>query len=465
MSGVKGGTRPLVVIDVVGLTPTFLEAGWTPHISELAREGFWASIDGVFPALTCSAQSTYLTGTNPNSHGIVGNGWFFRDLSEIWLWRQSNHLVQGEKIWEALRRLDPDSRTASLFWWYNMASSVDWAVTPRPVYHADGRKDPDIYTVPAELGEHLQGELGTFPLFNFWGPAAGRSSTEWIVESSIRVIREKQPELCLVYLPHLDYDLQRFGPRGATVEGEVRFVDQEVGRLIGAARERGAEVVCLSEYGIEEVAGPVHINRHLREAGFLSVTTNAAGELLDPGQSRAFAVADHQIAHVYVSRQSDRQAVRECLQSLDGVETVLDQEGQRAYGVDHERCGEFLAVSRKDRWFSYYYWIDEALAPDFARTVEIHRKPGYDPVELFLDPSIAFPKWAILRRLMRKKCGFRTLMDVVGLDASLVRGSHGRLADDSKSGPILVSSSAVEARDTIRATEVQEFLLGIMRAR
>jgi predicted AlkP superfamily pyrophosphatase or phosphodiesterase len=428
-----------LVLDVVGLTPELL-GKHTPHLSKLAAEGVLRSLETITPAVTCSAQATLTTGTLPREHGIVGNGWYFRDLAEVWLWRQSNRLVAGEKIWDAAKRRDPSFTCAKLFWWYNMYSSADFAVTPRPMYLADGRKLPDIYAEPPELRDELQARLGQFPLFNFWGPNANISSTRWIADCARHVYDTRKPTLTLVYLPHLDYCLQKLGPDDPEIAGHLRDVDAVAGELIEHVRRDGTRVLVCSEYGITKVRGPVHINRALREAGLLRVRQERGLELLDAGASEAFAVSDHQIAHVYVRRKERVPEVRALLAGLDGVEHVLDEEGKRAYGLDHERSGELCALSAADRWFTYYYWLDDARAPDFARTVEIHRKPGYDPVELFLDPALQLPKVRVAAKLLKKALGFRMLMDVIALDASLVRGSHGRLTDRPEQGPLFISS-------------------------
>jgi len=448
----------LLVLDVVGLTPELLVHA--PSLGALARGGGLRPLETVVPAVTTTVQSTLLTGLLPRDHGIVGNGWYFRELSEIWLWRQSNRLVGGEKLWDAARRRDPAFSCAQMFWWYNMYADVDFAVTPRPMYPADGRKLPDLHTHPAALRDSLQREFGQFPLFKFWGPAAGIECSEWIGRASLRVLREQRPTLTLVYLPHLDYDLQRFGPRDPRIAAEVRKVDAICATLIDAARADGCEVVVLSEYGITEVSRPVHINRALREAGWLRVRDELGGEQLDAGASEAFAVADHQLAHVYVARPELLGPVRALLETLPGVERVLDAEGKRTFGLDHPRSGELVAIAAADAWFTYYHFLDEARAPDYARTVDIHRKPGYDPVELFVDPQLRWPALSIGSRLARKALGLRYLMDVISLDARLVKGSHGRPTDRAEDGPLFISSRPELLGDgPVRATDVKALLL------
>ncbi|HEU4489324.1 MAG TPA: nucleotide pyrophosphatase/phosphodiesterase family protein [Jiangellales bacterium] len=450
-------TGPLLVLDVVGLTPRLLRH--MPRLRSVADAGFRAGLGTVLPAVTCSVQSTFLTGLLPRDHGIVGNGWYFRDLGEVLLWRQHNRLVAGEKVWETARRARPGYRVANVCWWYAMGSTADTTVTPRPVYHADGRKSPDCWTWPPALHDELSAALGPFPLFRYWGPTTSIESSRWIVEAARRVLPSH--DLTLVYVPHLDYDLQRHGPDSPEAAAAAREVDAALAPLLEDARRLGATVVALSEYGITSARRPVDVNRVLRRAGLLHVHHNASGELLDPWTSRAFAVADHQVAHVYVRDEADLPAVREMLSAEPGVAEVLDREAQAAYGLDHERAGELVLVAEPEAWFTYYYWLDDARAPDFARAVEIHRKPGYDPAELFLDPADRWVKLRAARGLLRKKLGLRYVMDVVPLDPSPVRGTHGRLPDDPDDGPVLLCSEPAVGRDRFAATEVRDLLLDL----
>jgi predicted AlkP superfamily pyrophosphatase or phosphodiesterase len=448
---------PLVVLDVVGLTPPLLA-----HMPRLrAAVTHTARLDPVLPAVTCSVQATLLTGAPPSEHGIVGNGWYFRDLGEVLLWRQHHALMGGEKVWQAARSRRPDYTVANVCWWYAMGADVDWTVTPRPIYRADGRKDPDCYTFPVELHDELTGELGTFPLFTYWGPGAGLPSSTWIVGAARHIMRTRRPDLTLVYVPHLDYDLQRYGPSAAAATAAAAELDAVLGPLLDDAATRGATVVALSEYGITEVSQPVHVNRALREQDLLRVYTQDGMEYLDPWTSRAFAVADHQVAHVYVPDPADLPTVRKLCSSLPGVAEVLDRGAQAGYGLDHERAGELVLVADPEAWFTYYYWLSDDRAPDFARLVEIHRKPGYDPAELLFDPA---DPGAAKRRagvaLLRKKVGLRYLMSVVGLDAgaAAIRGSHGRLPDSDDDAPVLLCSQPLGA-ERFAALDVKDLLL------
>ena len=454
--------RPLMVINVVGLTPSMLGAD-TPHLSKLAREGFARPLQTILPAVTCSVQATLLTGLMPAQHGIVGNGWYFRDLSEVMFWKQSNHLIAGEKIYQAAKLQDPAHTTAKMFWWYNMYAETAWSVTPRPSYPADGRKIPDLYSEPPELRHSLQQQLGRFPLFNFWGPTADIRSTTWIADASCRIFAEQRPSLMLVYLPHLDYNLQRIGPDHPAVAEDVRLVDHEAGKLIHAAQSRNADVIVLSEYGITPVSQPIHINRILREAGLLRARTEPLGwETLDCGASAAFAVSDHQVAHVYLKNPADKARVSAILKRVPGIEQVLSGPELESCGLNHERSGDIVCVSSRDAWFTWYFWLDDRLAPDYARTVDIHRKPGYDPAELLINPDLRFPRLKIAATLLKKFLGFRYYMDVIGLRAEIVRGSHGRLPDPQRldqDGPVFLCSNRAVEQDQIHACDVKSLML------
>lgn len=432
--------KKTVVINAVGLTRRLIGPD-TPRIREFMASGQSTDIFPVLPAVTCSAQSTYLTGKTPSEHGIVGNGWFFKEELEVKFWRQSNRLVQSPKIWDRLKAEDPEFTCANMFWWYNMYSNVDYSVTPRPNYLADGRKIPDIYSHPAGLRDELQERFGQFPLFKFWGPMAGIASTRWIADACIYTDQAHNPTLTLIYLPHLDYNLQRVGPDPGQIGPDLQALDREVGRLLDHYSRQDVRIVILSEYGITPVSQPVHLNRMLRKNGLIAIREERGLELLDAGASEAFAVADHQVAHIYVKDKGRIGEVRDLLAATPGVERVLEGNSRREAGLDHERAGDLVAVAGPDAWFTYYFWLDDAKAPDYARMVDIHKKPGYDPVELTTDPSDPLVKLKILWKLAGKKLGFRSVLDVIPLKAGLIRGSHGRIPEDPRDYPIFISNN------------------------
>jgi predicted AlkP superfamily pyrophosphatase or phosphodiesterase len=445
-----------VILDVVGLTPRLLGPAM-PRVTAFAAQHGLQRIRPALPAVTCTAQSTYLTGLPPAQHGCVANGWYDRALAEHHFWKQSNALVHGPKLWEKCRAARPGFTCAKLFWWYNMYSSADWSVTPRPLYPADGRKVFDIHTHPADLRPTLKRELGPFPFPTFWGPTAGLPSSQWIAASARWIEEQHRPDLSLVYLPHLDYNLQRLGPDNPRCAEDCRAIDTLVGDLLDFYTARGVRPVVISEYGIVPVRRAVSLNRVLRARGWITVKDELGRELLDCGGSAAFALADHQVAHIYVRDPALVPAVRDALAATPGVAQVLDRAAQHELGLDHARGGDLVVFAEEDSWFTYYYWEDDAKAPDFARCVDIHHKYGYDPVELFLDPRLRCPKLRVAAKLLKKALGFRMLMDVIPLDPSLVKGSHGVCPHDERDWPILLGAGTAET--PLAATAVHDRLL------
>ena len=439
----------LAVLNIVGLSKSLLGEN-APGITAFAEKHGLQTYAPAFPALTTTAQSSILTGTPPEKHGIVANGWYDRESAEVRFWKQSNHIVYGEKIWDTLRRTVPGFTCAKLFWWYNMHSSADFTITPRPLYPADGSKHFDVHTQPMTMRDELKADLGPFPFPAFWGPAAGIASTEWIAGSAKWVEKKHSPTLSLVYLPHLDYCLQKDGPAALNIPAEVRAIDRVVTDLIAYYESRSIRVMLLSEYGISPVNTPVHLNRLFRDKGWLSIKDELGRETLDYGGSKAFAVADHQIAHIYINDPSIGIEVRALLETVDGIDEIRPQ--------NHPRSGELIAIAKPNAWFTYYYWTDDAKSPDFARTIDIHRKPGYDPCELFIDPAIPFPKVKIAKFLLKKKLGIRGLLEVIPLDPTLVKGSHGRDKVPDFEKPVLIGSThKVQKAEDVHAAILSEF--------
>ena len=444
--------KKTVVIDIVGLSSNLVGES-TPFIKQYLQGKTLSHIKPVLPAVTTSVQSTYVTGKLPAEHGIVSNGWYDRVDCEVKFWKQSNKLVLAEKIWERAKREEPAFTCSTMFWWYNMYTAADYSVTPRPNYLADGRKMPDCYSHPAELRDELQEKLGTFPLFQFWGPGANIKSTRWIADASILTDEKYNPTLTFIYLPHLDYCLQKFGPDLAKISNDLLEIDKEVEKLVRHYKKKDATIILLSEYGIVPVNNPIHINRLLRQQGLLQIRIERGLELLDPGASKAFAVADHQVAHIYINDPSVIEQVKNTLQGVPGIAKVLDRTQQAAYHIDHERAGDLVVMADAKSWFSYYFWMDDAVAPDYARVVDIHKKPGYDPVEMFMTS-----KARAGYKLLRKKAGFRYVMDVIPLDATLVKGSHGSLDVSREYYPLIITSTPINAGKEIDATEVYNII-------
>jgi predicted AlkP superfamily pyrophosphatase or phosphodiesterase len=377
-----------------------------------------------------------------------------------------------------------------------MYSSADYSITPRPMYPADGRKVFDVYTWPYSIRTEIKKDLGEFPFPAFWGPAAGvdtpqgraDAASRWIVESAKWIENKYQPTLNLVYLPHLDYNLQRHGPfeagragcpQPADVSGsgavrplrpttpaihrDLQQIDAMVGDLISFFQSRSIQVLLLSEYGITNVDTPIHLNRLFREKGWVMIKDELGLEMLDCGASKVFAVADHQVAHIYLNDRLLETEVIALLENTPGVASVMSAREKIEAGMNHPRAGDLIAVAAERAWFTYYYWLDDRKAPDFARCVDIHRKPGYDPVELFLDPKIPAVKLKILWRLLQKKLGFRMLMDVIPLDATLVKGSHGCRPASTADWPVVITEQrAGLAAPVIDSTEVYQIIKRIV---
>lgn len=461
-------TPSILVLNVVGLTPSLLSH--MPRLSRWAETQAHYPLQPDLPAVTCTVQASMLTGRKPGSdaalgdgHGAVANGWYFRDLAEVWLWRQSSELITGvadrgkgpasrgegpqanaviPTVFDRWRAAHPDSPSAQLFWWWNLPSRADLSLTPRPTYYADGRKGPDVHSHPSALRERLQAAHGAFPLFQFWGPGAGIASSQWILDTAADVLRTEQPGLTLVYVPHLDYDLQRFGPHGPEAEAAAKELDAALTPLLDQAEAAGQQLIVLSEYGIDPVDRCVEPNRLLRSRGWLAIHPAENGSLLDPGNSAAFAVCDHQLAHVYVQDPAQIDEVAAALGELEGVAEVWTGEAIAQAGLAHERSGEIVLLAEAGSWFGYRYWNDEP-EPDFARTIDIHRKPGYDPCELRFDPTLSAPRLRAAFKLLKKKLGFRTTMNLIGLDTSVVQGSHGRPPSSTEHGPVWIGPESL----------------------
>lgn len=440
-----------VVIDVVALSSSLI-GGDMPFLKKYISKNNLATIGTMLPAVTTAVQSTYITGKWPAEHGIVGNGWYDREDAEIKFWKQSNKLVTAEKIWEKAKKQDASFTCSQMFWWYNMYSSADYSVTPRPQYLADGRKLPDCYTQPPELRDELQNKLGQFPLFQFWGPGANIKSTRWIAEASMLTDDRYDPTLTLIYLPHLDYCLQKFGPDISKIKNELRSIDKVIEDLVTFYEKKNAKIIILSEYGISPVNQPIHLNRILREQGLLQLRIERGLELMDPGASKAFAVADHQVAHIYINDPAITQQVRSLLEKIPGIELILDKDEQATYHIDHARAGDLVLMADSKSWFTYYFWMDDSMAPDYARSVDIHKKPGYDPVEMFMTSKLR-----AAYKLLRKKSGLRYVMDVIPLDATLIKGSHGRVGVSREFCPVIITSDKLKKND-INAVDVFEII-------
>ena len=453
-------TAPLVLLDCVGLTPRLLR-----HAPRLAAATAWvADVREALPAVTCTAQATILTGELPSRHGIVGNGWLFRDTNEVRFWQQSNRLIQAEPFYATAKRRAKERgrefRAAKLFWWFNQGADVALSATPKPWYGVDGNKVFGITGDPSGFAESLETQIGRFPFQTFWGPMAGLPCTQWIARATALAL-EEPPSLTLAYLPHLDYEPQRRGPSGCDMAKHVRELDDACAPILDAAKAAGAQVWLVGEYGHCDVDEPVYLNRMLRELNLLRVRPGPFGEQIDMYASRVVAVCDHQLAHVYVRDPADVPHVADVLGGLPGVANAYAGPAREAVGLHHERSGEIVLLSKPNAWFAYPFWLDDAEAPDYARCVAIHHKPGYDPCELFFDPRLRVPKMHAARRVLQKKLGFRMKMDVVPLDAKIVRGSHGLAASDPLDRPLFAGHGPSPGA-SIAMTAIRDAILGAL---
>ncbi|PZE20081.1 alkaline phosphatase family protein [Paenibacillus xerothermodurans] len=434
----------MVVLDVISLTQQMLdEPELTPNIRKLLEGARQCSIRPVFPAVTGTAQATYITGEAPSGHGIICNGLMDRNYKEVTMWNQTMVPVQGAKLWEKLKKEDPEAKTAVLFWQFSKLTTADYVVTPAPI-HLEDKMILWCDSKPRDLYPNLAEKYGEFDLKTFWGPLASVKSSEWIAQAALDVLDEYRPRLSLVYLPNLDYHAQRFGPDSEQVRQAVKELDSVIGGFVEELERRGlrdeTRIVLLSEYSFKPVNRPVYINRLLNENGYVAVNRVQEMDFADIEKSAAFALADHQIAHVYVPNPADISAVKELLLDTPGIAEVWGEQEKRENRIDHPGAGELIAIAEPDSWFVYYWWLDNERAPDFAHTVDIHRKPGYDPVELFVD--------------------MKTYK--IPLEPDRIRGSHGlpaRGAGDLVS--MIVTGRDIDLPEQMDATDVHEFLLNL----
>ena len=440
-------TKKLFCFDIVGLSPEFLDFLCTlPNFAKLKARGEIAEMEPSFPCLTLPGQATLSTGEDPSQHGIVANGIYYRDRKEISFWDQYSSLVEASPIWERVKDIDKNIKTAVLFWQNSLYGNADIIVTPKPM-HTDEGLIQWCYSKPVGFYEHLcQNLKQPFNLMDYWGPLASSKSSSWIMDASILTLQEEAPDLMMIYLPHLDYSCQKFGPdlNCPEVKNDLIEMDKLMGRFIEALEDQDfmnqSSIAVFSEYSLSKVTESVDINRFFRKEGFLKIRTIEGREYIDFEMSRAFAMVDHQIAHIYITDKKDIESVQRSLEQLKGIYKILDHEGKTKHGIDHPRTGELIAVSDRDRWFAYYWWDDPDKAPDFADHIDIHRKPGYDPLELFMDPK-----------------NFK-----VSQTTRLIKGSHGAFPSGREGmASFMLSGAAVnniELPDKIKMRDAYSYL-------
>ena len=442
-------TDHLIFLSVAGLRPTDVDKITTPTLYDWASRGTLAEVAPSFPCVTSCVQASMWTGLPPGQHGVIGNGFFHRYRHEVEFWVAHNDVIAGEQIWDAIHGRRPGFTSAVWHAQNIKGAGADFIVTPAPIHEPDGKTKLWCYSKPDGLYQELLDEMGHFPLQHYWGPLANIESTRWILNAAHWLNERSAPNLHWIYVPHLDYAAQKFGPDST----EARVALVELDQLLAGFAEKidgssiGDRVVYLvvGEYALTEVSGVIHPNRILREAGLLDVRQENGHEYLDLASSAAFAMVDHQLAHIFVN-PSEPQAQARCFdlfQKLEGIAGVYAGDDRSRVGLQHERSGDIILVADEAYWFAYYWWFDDAAAPPFARMVDIHRKPGYDPVELFMDP----------------------VTKAIPLDATLVKGSHGAPVSAPRQHGALICSATTHAVDTghtYRDTDIKRITLDLL---
>lgn len=421
-----------------------------PRLSELMASGDRAPLSPSVPAVTCPVQVNMTTGELPGEHGVIANGFYWRDECRVEMWTAWNDKVDRPQIWDRLHEHDPSIKSAAWFPLLAKGCGADFICTPAPIHHPDGGESLWCYTKPERLYGELMEELGHFPLHRFWGPLAGIEATQWIVSSARQALSRQEPHFMYLYLPHLDYRAQKFGPDSPEAVEACRELDVEIGRLLDHVGKLDAYAdplwLVASEYAITPVSRVAYPNRLLRDAGLLVTEIDEDGrERIDFARSDAWALVDHQTAHVFVgdSDPATLKRAADVFASIDEVDDVWDAAEQTRHGIQHARSADLVLISHADAWFAYYWWRDDNDAPRFARTVDIHNKPGYDPVEMFFDPEA-------------NAAG----LGPTPLDATLVRGSHGAPArDESQRGVLLSSVRGVLVEQPMADIDVCETVL------
>lgn len=423
-------SKYVIVLDIVGLEVSHITSGLIPSIANIANNngGEYGYLKPVFPSVTSTVQTSILSGKHPNEHGIISNGLYDRDNYQVMFWEQSSKLVQTDRIWDVLKKKNPNLMTAVLFWQNTMFANSDFVITPRPLHLENGGIDMWCYSRPPNYYEEVASKIGEFDLKSYWGPFASFKSTEWISKSVEFTIEKNAPNLLFAYFPQLDYSSQKFGRNSPQVKDDLKKIDGIVDSIVKTTERMGiiddTQFIVFSEYGFNDVNDGISINRVLRDNGLLATRTINNKEYIDFEFSQAFAMADHQVANIYLNKPENKNSVKKILEDVQGIDLVYDDKEKQDLKIDSYRSGDLIAISNRDKWFSYYWWNDDDKAPTFTKTVDIHRKPGYDPLELFFD--------------MQKKS--------ISFDTRLVKGSHGR-PFDLKTGEGLsayISSKKIE---------------------
>ena len=435
-------STPVLLLSIPGLREK--DVAIMPQLREMTAAGQIADLVPSFPCVTCPVQANMTTGKLPAEHGVVGNGFYWRERREVEMWTAPNECIERPQIWDILSHAEGGPTSAVWFGMHSTGCEAEYVCTPAPVHNPDGSESLWCYTRPTELYGELRDELGHFPLLHFWGPLANIRSSAWIAASAVVAARRWKPDFFWIYFPHLDYAAQRDGPDSPAAEKALAELDDVLGRLHAAMREiYGDEALWLvaGEYAITPVDHVSYPNRVLREAGLLAVRDESDGEHLDLETSRAWALVDHQFSHVFVAGGDPAVAARvaDLFRNEPGIAEVLVGPQRGRYALDHARSGEVVLVSTPNSWQAYYWWLSDQRAPAFARKVDIHRKPGYDPVELCFDPATRS----------------------IPLNAALVKGSHGAPAVGLAQRSVLIASKPIlPSTPTLADADVFAIVLG-----
>lgn len=440
-------TKHVIVLNIVGLAPEhLLMEDVLPNITGLLKNGFKAPLLPSFPEVTCSVQSSIATGHYPEEHGIIANGLFIKDEFRIAFWEQASSLVQKKRIWDIVKERRPELKTALLFWQNSLYANSDIVVTPRPLHTEKGLVQW-CYSKPVGYYEEIVEATEPFDLKHYWGPLASFKSSEWIANAAVYTLKKHKPNLMFVYLPHMDYSCQRFGLEPQRLRQELENVDELVGRILKTIEECGMRddttIIGLSEYPFHEVSSSLSPNIILRNNGFLSVRKIGGKEYLDLECGRAFAMVDHQMAHIYINNSEDIERVKKLFLETEGIKYVFGQDEKKKHQIASPRSGDLIIVSDVDKWFNYYYWNSLELAPDFAFTVDIHNKPGYDPLELIFDHATK----------------------TISLDTRLIKGSHGfPSAEGDKMAAFFMSGMGAEfeRKDVIETIDIAPLIYSLL---
>ncbi len=391
--------KKLAVLQVAAL-------GWDFYSKRLASSSLpkFQPVKSVFPAVTCTVQASVRTASNPARHGMVANGLFFRDLKKVLFWEQAASLVSGRRVWSDARQRGKS--VGMMFWQQSLGEAVDLVLSPRPIHKHEGGMIQDCHSRPEALYADICADRKkNFNLMHYWGPLASGKSSAWIIESLDYVMGRERPDLLFGYLPHLDYDLQRHGPEHRKSHAAARSLETFFQQFIDSCALHGYHHVIYGDYEIAPVTrGAVFPNRRLMDAGLLR-TRSIRGMLYpDFFHYEAFAMVDHEIAHVYVADPAKVEFVRQTFVGFPGVAKVWTREQAAEVGLNHPNSGEVILLAEPGCWFAYPWWNDRREAPDYATHIDIHNKPGFDPCELFFG-------WPPLS---------------VSLNANRVGGTHGR---------------------------------------